>query len=353
MNFGLPMNPPMRDLTDVTLVAEGAAAAHRLCARVEAALKIHSFQLDGTADGNFLVAGAVDPTVTPADPKGIAWLTDVPTWPVLFQGRGGVLLVSMGDQRSDLQAFEFDGTQIAWDPVDDTVFVTSTATIQPKIEAVAADPATGRLFLWMERGSLVDDWCWGLTPDCNANTIADVYDTQNGLELDVDANGRPDACEAVGTAICFGDGTGTACPCGNTPAPGLGRGCLNSLGSGAQIQAVGAASIAPDSLVLGGRGMTNSTVLYTQGSQAQNGGIGNAFGDGLRCAGGSIVRMKTTVNIGGISSCPQPGDSPVSVRGGCVAGDVRTYQTWYRNAANFCTVSTFNLSNGLTITWGA
>lgn len=352
MNVGLPLNPPMADLTDVTLVAEGAAGTHRFYALDETGLKIHRFQLDGTADGNFGIAGAVNPAVAPADPKGVAWLTDVPTWPVLFHGRGGVLLVSMGDQRSGIQAFEEDGTEIAWEPIDNTVFVTSSATIQPKIEAVAADPATGRLFLWMEKGSLVDNWCWVLTPDCNANSIADVYDIQNGTELDVDGNGKPDACEAVGTAICFGDGSGTACPCGNSSAPGLGRGCLNSLGSGAQIQAVGTASIAADTLILSGRGMTNSTVLYVQGSQAQSGGVGNVFGDGLRCAGGNIVRLKTTVNVSGNSSYPQPGDTSVSVRGGCVAGDVRTYQTWYRNGATFCTDATFNLSNGLTITWG-
>src|SRR5205085_2144000 len=33
------------------------------------------------------------------------------------------------------------------------------------------------------------------------------------------------------------------------------------------------------------------------------------------------------------------------------AGNVRTYQCWYRNAAAFCTVETFNLSNGRQVTW--
>jgi hypothetical protein len=27
------------------------------------------------------------------------------------------------------------------------------------------------------------------------------------------------------------------------------------------------------------------------------------------------------------------------------------YQLWYRNAAAFCTPSTFNLTNGLDVTW--
>ncbi len=33
------------------------------------------------------------------------------------------------------------------------------------------------------------------------------------------------------------------------------------------------------------------------------------------------------------------------------SGGNRTYQTWYRNAAAFCTASTFNLTNGTAIAW--
>jgi hypothetical protein len=33
------------------------------------------------------------------------------------------------------------------------------------------------------------------------------------------------------------------------------------------------------------------------------------------------------------------------------AAGTRTYQCWYRNAAAFCTPSTFNLTNGVLITW--
>jgi hypothetical protein len=34
-----------------------------------------------------------------------------------------------------------------------------------------------------------------------------------------------------------------------------------------------------------------------------------------------------------------------------LAGGTREYQCWYRNAAAFCTASTFNLTNGLEILW--
>jgi len=53
---------------------------------------------------------------------------------------------------------------------------------------------------------------------------------------------------------------------------------------------------------------------------------------------GSVVRLAMKTNLSGDSQYPE-------------AGDVRTYQVWYRNAAAFCTPATFNLSNGLRTTW--
>src|SRR4029077_9931881 len=55
----------------------------------------------------------------------------------------------------------------------------------------------------------------------------------------------------VGTAFCAGDGSATACPCGN--AGGLGRGCGNSTNArGALLFGSGTASLAADTLVLHG-----------------------------------------------------------------------------------------------------
>ncbi len=149
--------------------------------------------------------------------------------------------------------------------------------------------------------------------------------------------------------VCAGDGTATACPCGNTGPSGAG--CANSLGLGAVLQATGAASLAADMVVLSGSQMPNSTALYIQGSMAMSGGLGIAFGDGLRCAGGSVVRLGTKMNTSGASQYPGPGDPSVSVRGGVTLPGTRVYQVWYRNAASYCTTATFNLSNGLMATW--
>jgi hypothetical protein len=79
--------------------------------------------------------------------------------------------------------------------------------------------------------------------------------------------------------------------------------------------------------------------------------MGAVFGDGLRCAGGTAVRLKTTTNVGGGSQYPQAGDPSVSTKGAVTAPGTRTYQVWYRNSAAFCTPSTFNLTNGVEVAW--
>ncbi len=156
----------------------------------------------------------------------------------------------------------------------------------------------------------------------------------------------------TGTTFCAGDGSATPCPCGNSGAAG--RGCANSVdAAGARLQATGSASLTADGLVLAGVGMPNSSALYFQGTAQQNGGLGTAFGDGLRCAGGAVVRLGTKTNTAGASNYPVGADLPVSVRGAIAAPGTRHYQIWYRNAASFCQPETFNLSNGLSVAWGA
>ncbi len=157
----------------------------------------------------------------------------------------------------------------------------------------------------------------------------------------------------TGTVFCSGDGSGTPCPCGNSGQPG--NGCANSVqAAGAHLDAVGNASVSFDTVDLLGTLMPDTTsALYFQGTSQIGTGLGVAFGDGLRCAGGTIVRLGTRTNSGGSSSYGvSQSDIPVSVRGGIPAGGgTREYQIWYRNAAAFCTASTFNLSNGLEIVW--
>ncbi len=157
--------------------------------------------------------------------------------------------------------------------------------------------------------------------------------------------------DTVSTPYCFGDGSGTACPCGNHSPVGSLAGCLSSLGVGGRLRTTGLASIGMDSLVLRGTDMPNSFVLYFQGTTRIGAGNGIAFGDGKRCVSGSVIRLKTIMNAGGTSQYPEPGDAKVSVRGSVSSPGVRMYQAWYRNAAPFCSPLTYNLTNGVELGW--
>ena len=164
----------------------------------------------------------------------------------------------------------------------------------------------------------------------------------NGFQLVYLGNGS--------TSFCAGDGTGTACPCGNNGSAG--NGCANSIvAAGGALATTGLPSIATDTLVIVGSNMPNSSALYFQGTSQAGGGAGSVFGDGLRCAAGSVIRLGTKQNASGGSQYPAAGDLTIAVKGLNSAGAVRDYQCWYRNAASFCTVSTFNLTNGVQVTW--
>ncbi len=72
------------------------------------------------------------------------------------------------------------------------------------------------------------------------------------------------------------------------------------------------------------------------------------FGDGLRCAGGGVVRIEASLT-------DSNGDSSTGVRvgatGGVGLGDgPRVYQFWYRSPATPCG-SGFNTSNAYEIVW--
>jgi plastocyanin len=155
---------------------------------------------------------------------------------------------------------------------------------------------------------------------------------------------------ASGTAYCFGDGSGTACPCGNnvtTPT-----GCKNSDLRSARLRALGTPSIANDTFVLSMSGTTEGgSVLLFQGTTQVNGGAGALFGDGLRCAGGSVLRLGIETIAFGYTTYPQAGDLTVSVKGAITAGQTRTYQAWYRDAPSTCTSAHYNTSNGLSVLW--
>ncbi len=155
----------------------------------------------------------------------------------------------------------------------------------------------------------------------------------------------------AGVPFCFGDGRGSACPCGNESPVGGASGCLNSTGLGGKLTASGVPSLAGDTLVLAGSQMTNSLCVYFQGTLRENESSGSPLGDGLLCASGAIVRLGATTNAGGASSFPLGGQPGIASQGGVLAPGTRTYQVTYRNSAPFCTSATSNYTNGWSVFW--
>lgn len=149
--------------------------------------------------------------------------------------------------------------------------------------------------------------------------------------------------------LCFG--TASACPCGVAGAAG--HGCPNSVHpAGGLLTGAGLARVSCDSVSLTATSIPNSSALLFQGTAAVNGGLGSVFGDGLRCAGGPVIRLGTQAASGGSAQWPAPGGLALSVAGTLPPlGGERYYQAWYRNAAAFCTSATFNLTNGVRIVW--
>ncbi len=148
--------------------------------------------------------------------------------------------------------------------------------------------------------------------------------------------------------LCFGDGSGAACPCGNFSVVGEAEGCLNSLGTGGRLRAYGVAQVSADTLVMHHSRGPDSTVLLFQGTMPVGAG-GSPFGDGLRCVGGAVIRLGLKTACAGTAYWPDLGEPSL---GGFIPGPTNIYyQTWYRNAAAFCTPSTFNLSNAVAVLW--
>lgn len=195
---------------------------------------------------------------------------------------------------------------------------------------------------------------WDLASISDEVTSYSLSFIASAASLSLDAVILDKRWSCAGAGYCFGDGTGTACPCGNVGAAG--RGCENSIGTGGgRLTGSGYALVANDSLVLTAEGLPGTvSTLFFQGDAQTGAGAGVAFGDGLRCAGGTVLRLGSRTTSGGsVSFGSGIGVDPdISVAGlVSAAGTTRYYQAWYRNAATFCTPSPFNLTNGYAVTW--
>jgi len=160
-----------------------------------------------------------------------------------------------------------------------------------------------------------------------------------------------------GTPFCFGDGLDplvtTPCPCANYGAAG--HGCANFANAQGAILWVDGLHT-PDNVKLYSTGEL-PTALGVFMQCKNNNVTGVLFGDGLRCATGTLKRLYTKNAVAGSSSAPTAGEYPITVRSELLGdpilpGESRYYQRYYRdNHPAFCTGIGFNVTNAVRIDW--
>jgi hypothetical protein len=160
------------------------------------------------------------------------------------------------------------------------------------------------------------------------------------------------------TKFCFPtlDGVG-GCPCGNNPYI-YGTGCYNSSSLPASIWQTGTASISSDSAVLYTYDEKPTALsIVTQGSALVAAGVN--FGQGKRCAGGTLKRLYLKAAIGGSITAPTGADPSIHARSAALgdplsAGAFRYYYVYYRDpiVLGGCSATlTFNATDTVQMLW--
>ena len=117
----------------------------------------------------------------------------------------------------------------------------------------------------------------------------------------------------------------------------------------APVTATGSASMAANDTYLVATNIENNFGIFFGANNQVNGGNGNPMNDGLRCAGGGLVRLiPPTMATGNAATTPLPVQT---LDTGASAGVTRRYQYWFRTPGGPCGQMA-NLTNGYEIVWG-
>ncbi len=152
-----------------------------------------------------------------------------------------------------------------------------------------------------------------------------------------------------GQRVCPPTTFGSACPCQPNWLP-IAGGCRNSAEQSATLYSEGAPDLSADTLRFRAVLMPSATIaLLAQGTVTTTPAV---FGDGLRCIGGTLLRLGTAGATGGVADWPSPTGLPISV-GGQVpgAGATRYYFAYYRDGGAYCTAAQFNATDAQRIDW--
>jgi len=238
--------------------------------------------------------------------------------------------------RVNLRAYNSGG----WADRLDVVQNLSTGAGWTHVEAVMSECGNVDAFLADLNANFENRLKIVIGPQSLGSTISpgDVLHIDN-LALRYDSN--------PGTVFCGADGVSVLCPCGNQGSSETG--CANGGGLGAHLRGFGEISVSSDSFVLSAVNLISSQPgLYFQGNNQINSGAGVQFGDGLRCAGGGVIRLQVRF----ADSSGWSATTTAIAQGGVVnAGDTKRYQLWYRDPQSTVCGTGFNLSNGYEVVW--
>lgn len=228
----------------------------------------------------------------------------------------------------DVVAARSDDAGVTWTAPVDLKSSSGSDTATDRLPAVAATAQGHVVYAWTSNDAL------GGT----VGTDDDLLYTRNMIP-------RSD----VGVIFCQGAaevGNASACPCGNDSSILSYEGCVNSTGLGAVAGIVGTTAVSfPTRVITAANLIPGGPVLLFEGTSVVNQGYGSAFGDGLRCIGGTVRRL-------GVATAGGTGNASLAFStAGQVAGTTRYYQGWYRDTLAACGAGLFNLSSAEARAW--
>ena len=169
--------------------------------------------------------------------------------------------------------------------------------------------------------------------DCNGNGMLDINDIDSGLSEDLNGNGVPDECEALGLIYC-------------SPAN------PNSTGVSARILATGSDAVADNDFRLGAFQLPANQFGYFLASELQGFIAHPGASQGNLCLGGQIARFRQQIQNSGakgeftiqVDLTSIPTTPPQSV----LVGQTWNFQAWFRDLNPG---PTSNFTDGVSVTF--
>ncbi|MDA1263773.1 MAG: hypothetical protein O2816_01685 [Planctomycetota bacterium] len=160
-----------------------------------------------------------------------------------------------------------------------------------------------------------------------------------------------DLVPTPGERLCFGDGSGAACPCGNEDTGP--RGCVNGTGRGGDLNGTGTSSIAADDLRLSLFHLPADTLgFFALGTTDVAGGLGAPVYDGLLCIGGTVLRGPVfQADAAGFTELVGPLGSIPGAASLVEPGAALVYQAFYRDVLTSPCGTKGNLSNAYRVVY--